>query len=122
MLLPHDSAWPHISVRTTEAVIVFGSTVLADAPRSHDTAPSDSHIFESKKEQNATVRTTRHYITPCVSCCRENTATFTGLEYVSFFEDVRPLTMGKTVLTHKSACSNIVVKSCEIFRYLNYIS
>jgi len=50
VLLPHDRAWPHRSVRTAEAVTVFGSTVLADAPHSHDTAPSDSHIFESKKD------------------------------------------------------------------------
>lgn len=50
MLLPHDSAWPHIFVRTAEALTVFGSTVLAHPPHSHDTAQSDSHIFESKKD------------------------------------------------------------------------
>jgi len=68
----------------------------------------------------AITRTTRRYITPCVGCCRENTATFTGREYVLLFKDERLLTMRKTILTHKSACSNIAVKSSQSFRYVNY--
>jgi hypothetical protein len=66
-------------------------------------------------------RTTRHYITPCVSCRRENTAKFTGCAYVLLFKDGRLLTMRETVMTHE-CLSNIVGKSCEIFRYLTYIS
>jgi len=45
MLNQHDSAHPHTSLRTQEAITKFGRTVLPHPPYSPDLAPSDFHLF-----------------------------------------------------------------------------
>ena len=45
MLIQHDSARPHTSQRTQEAITKFGWTVLPHPPHSPDLAPSDFHLF-----------------------------------------------------------------------------
>ena len=45
MLIQHDNARPHTSLRTQEAITKFGWTVLPHCPYSHDLAPSDFHLF-----------------------------------------------------------------------------
>jgi len=45
MLIQHDNARPHTSLRTQEAIAKFGWTVLPHSPYSPDLAPSDFHLF-----------------------------------------------------------------------------
>jgi len=45
MLIQHDNAHPHTSLRTQEAIAKFGWTVLPHPPYSLDLAPSDCHLF-----------------------------------------------------------------------------
>jgi len=50
MLIQHDSARPHTSLRTQEAIAKFGSNVLLHPPHSRDLAPSDFHLFGPLKD------------------------------------------------------------------------
>jgi histone-lysine N-methyltransferase SETMAR len=50
MLIQHDSALPHTSLRTPEAIAKFGWTVLPPPPDSPDLAPSDFHLFGPLKD------------------------------------------------------------------------
>ena len=50
VLLQHDNARPHTSIRTMEAITSFGWTVIPHPPYSPDLAPSDYHLFDPKKE------------------------------------------------------------------------
>jgi hypothetical protein len=45
VLLLHDNAWPHTSLRTREATANMRWTVLPHSTHSPDLAPSDSHLF-----------------------------------------------------------------------------
>jgi histone-lysine N-methyltransferase SETMAR len=45
MLIQHDNARPHTSLRTQEAITKFGWNVLPRPPYSPDLAPSDFHLF-----------------------------------------------------------------------------
>ena len=45
VLLQHDNARPHTSIRTMEAITSFGWTVIPHPPYSPDLAPSDYHFF-----------------------------------------------------------------------------
>jgi histone-lysine N-methyltransferase SETMAR len=56
MLIQHDSACPHTSLWTQEAIAKFGWTVLPHSPYSPDLAPSDFHSFGPLKD---TLRGTR---------------------------------------------------------------
>jgi histone-lysine N-methyltransferase SETMAR len=47
MLLQHDNARPHTSLRTLEDIIKMGWMVLPHPPYSPDLAPSDFHLFGS---------------------------------------------------------------------------
>jgi hypothetical protein len=47
VLLVHDNAQPHTSLRTREAMAKMGWTVAFHAARSPDLAPSDYHPFDS---------------------------------------------------------------------------
>jgi histone-lysine N-methyltransferase SETMAR len=49
MLLPHDNACPHTSLRTREHINKMGWTVLPHTPYSPDLAPSDFPLFGSLK-------------------------------------------------------------------------
>jgi histone-lysine N-methyltransferase SETMAR len=49
MLLQHDSARPHTSLKTREAITKFGWTVLPHPPYSPDLAPSDFHLLIALK-------------------------------------------------------------------------
>ena len=51
VLLQHDNAHPHTSIRTMEAITSFGWTVIPHPPYSPDLAPSDYHLFGPKKER-----------------------------------------------------------------------
>jgi histone-lysine N-methyltransferase SETMAR len=50
IFLQHDSARPHASLKTREAITKFGSTVLPLPPCSPDLAPSDLHLFGALKD------------------------------------------------------------------------
>jgi histone-lysine N-methyltransferase SETMAR len=50
MLLQHDNARPHTSLRTREHITKMGWTVLPHPPYSPDLAPSDVHLFGSLKD------------------------------------------------------------------------
>jgi len=50
MLIQHDNARPHTSLRTQEAIAKFGWTVLPHPPYSPDLAPSDFHLFGPLKD------------------------------------------------------------------------
>jgi len=56
MLIQHDHARLHTSLRTQEAIAKFGSTVLPHPPYNPDLAPSDFHLFVPLKD---TLRGTR---------------------------------------------------------------
>jgi histone-lysine N-methyltransferase SETMAR len=49
MLLQHDDARPHTSLRAREHITKMGWTVLPHPPYSPDLAPSDFHLFGSLK-------------------------------------------------------------------------
>ena len=50
VLLQHDNARSHASIRTIEAIISFGWTVIPHPPYSPDLPPSDYHLFGLMKE------------------------------------------------------------------------
>jgi len=50
MLIQHDNAHPHTSLRTQEAISKFGWTVLPHPPYSPDLALSDFHLFGPLKD------------------------------------------------------------------------
>ena len=50
MLIQHDNARPHTSLRTQEAIAKFGWNVLPHPPHSPDLAPSDFHLFGPLKD------------------------------------------------------------------------
>jgi histone-lysine N-methyltransferase SETMAR len=50
ILLQHDNARPHVSLRTTEAINKFGLTVFPHPPYSPELAPSDRHLFGELKD------------------------------------------------------------------------
>ena len=45
VLLQHDNARPHTSLRTREVISSFGWTTVTHPPYSPDLAPSDFHLF-----------------------------------------------------------------------------
>jgi hypothetical protein len=45
MLVQHDNARPHTSLRTQEAIAKFGWTVLPHSPNNPDLSQSDFHLF-----------------------------------------------------------------------------
>lgn len=49
MFLQHDNARPHTSLKTREAIIKSGWTVLHHPPYSADLAPSDFNLFVALK-------------------------------------------------------------------------
>ena len=50
VLLQHDNARPHTSLKTREVIISFGLTTISHPPLSPDLAPSDFHLFGPLKE------------------------------------------------------------------------
>jgi histone-lysine N-methyltransferase SETMAR len=50
ILLQHNNAQPHTSLKTQEAITKLGWTVLPHAPYIPDLAPSDFHLFEALKD------------------------------------------------------------------------
>ena len=50
VLLQHDNARPHTSMRTREAITSFGWTTLPHPPYSPDLAPSHYHFFGAMKK------------------------------------------------------------------------
>ena len=50
VLLQHDNARPHTSIRTMEAITSFRWTVIPHPPYSPDLALSDYHFFGPMKE------------------------------------------------------------------------
>jgi histone-lysine N-methyltransferase SETMAR len=50
VLLHHDNARPHTSLRTREAITKLQWTVLSHPPYSPDLAPSDYHLFGPLKD------------------------------------------------------------------------
>jgi histone-lysine N-methyltransferase SETMAR len=50
VLLQHDNARPHTSLKTREAITSLGWTTLVHPPYSPDLAPSDYHLFGPLKE------------------------------------------------------------------------
>jgi hypothetical protein len=51
VLLLHDNAWPHTSLRTGEAVAKMVWTVLPRPAHSPDLARSDYHVFGPVKDE-----------------------------------------------------------------------
>ena len=50
VLLQHDNAQPHTSIRTRKAITSFGWTIMPHLPYSPDLAPSDYHLFGAMKD------------------------------------------------------------------------
>jgi hypothetical protein len=50
MLIQHDNARPHTSLRTQEAIAKFGWAVLPHSPQSPDLSPSYFHLFGPLKD------------------------------------------------------------------------
>jgi histone-lysine N-methyltransferase SETMAR len=50
MLIQHDNARPHVSLRTKEAIARFGRNVLPHPPHSPHLAASDFHLFGPLKD------------------------------------------------------------------------
>jgi len=50
VLIQHDNARPHTSLRNQEAITKFGWTVLPHPPYSPDLAPSVFHLFGPLKD------------------------------------------------------------------------
>jgi histone-lysine N-methyltransferase SETMAR len=50
MLIQHENARSHTSLRTQEAISKFGWNVLSHPPYSLDLAASDFHLFEPLKD------------------------------------------------------------------------
>ena len=50
VLLQHDNAKPHTSLKTREVIASFGWTTVTHPPYSPDLAPSDYHLFGPLKE------------------------------------------------------------------------
>ena len=50
VLLQHDNARPHTSLKTREGIASFGWTTVTHPPYSPDLAPSDYHLFGPLKE------------------------------------------------------------------------
>ena len=50
VLLQHDNARPHTSLKTREVISSFGWTTILQPPYSPDLEPSDFHLFGSLKE------------------------------------------------------------------------
>ena len=50
MLIQHDNARPHTSLRTKEAIAKFGWNVFPHPTHSPDMAPSDFHLFGPLKD------------------------------------------------------------------------
>ena len=50
VLLQHDNARPHTSLKTREVISSFGWTTISHTPYSPDLAPSDFHLFEPSKK------------------------------------------------------------------------
>ena len=50
VLLQHDNARPHTSIRTREVLASFGWTTIPHPPYSPDLAPSDYHLFAPVKD------------------------------------------------------------------------
>ena len=49
-MIQHDNARPHTSLRTQEAIVKFGWTVLPFPPHTPDLAPSDFHLSGPLKD------------------------------------------------------------------------
>jgi histone-lysine N-methyltransferase SETMAR len=56
MLLQHDNARPHTSLKTREAITKLGWTLLTHPPYSPDLAPSDFHLFRVLKNAVSIVK------------------------------------------------------------------
>jgi histone-lysine N-methyltransferase SETMAR len=50
VLLLHENARPHVSLRTTQAITKLWWTELPHPPYSPDLAPSDNHLFGKLKD------------------------------------------------------------------------
>ena len=50
VLLQHDNARPHTSLKTREIISSFGWTTISHPPYSPDLAPSDFHLFGPLKK------------------------------------------------------------------------
>ena len=61
VLLLHDNARPHTSIRTMEAITSFEWTVIPHPPYSPDLAPPDYHLFGPKKERLRGIRYRNDY-------------------------------------------------------------
>jgi histone-lysine N-methyltransferase SETMAR len=68
VVLLHDNARPHTSLRTREATATMGRTVLPHPLYSPDLAPSDFHLFGPwrMRSEDAVLRTTTNWNTACV--------------------------------------------------------
>ena len=49
-LLQHDTARPHINLKTVECIVNLGWTVVPYPPYSQDLVPSDIHLFVLMKD------------------------------------------------------------------------
>ena len=50
VLLQHDNARPHTSLKTREVISSFGCTTISHTPYLPDLDPSDFHLFRPLKE------------------------------------------------------------------------
>ena len=88
VLLLHDNARPHTSIRTRETIASFRWTTLLYPPYSPDLAPSDYHLFSPMREGLRS-----KYYTSCedvktveINWLNEQSIDFTRLEYMFSFE------------------------------------
>lgn len=91
--LLHDSAKPHTSVRTTEAVTHFRRALMLHLPYSPDLAWYNYHLFGplgggccGRPGKDTFMSVTRHFKMLCTSGCRgRRELAVTGMECMVFF-------------------------------------
>ena len=62
VLLQHDNARPHTSLKTREVISSFGWTTISHPPYSPDLAPSDFHLFGPSQRKFEAVNSTKTFL------------------------------------------------------------
>jgi hypothetical protein len=88
-LLLHGNAWPHTSLRTSEAIAKMGWTVLPHPAHSPDLAPSNYRLFDlvnsHKHYVDAILQTTTNLKKSFVMCSEVEERNFAALLYSALF-------------------------------------
>jgi histone-lysine N-methyltransferase SETMAR len=104
VLLQHDNARPHTSLRTREAITKLQWTVLPHPPYSPDLAPSDYHLFGPLKGaiRGKRFEDDEEVIAEVKSCCDRDLQSGTAKAYrLLHLGGVRPKIQKETMLKYR---------------------